>query len=105
MNLTKAPTAKQLQALLARANDDDGHHILWVDKTGNVQLTLIPEGLTPAGWEERNKGNIQFRLESFACGNQLVGPRAAADPEHIARLYQALRYHWGEGDRELVGSV
>ena len=105
MNLTQAPTAKQLQALVARANDDAGHHILWVDKAGEVHLTLLPKGLMPAGWEERNKDNIHFRLESFACGNRMVGPVAATDLQHIDRLYRELLRNWDNGDCKLVGMV
>ena len=43
MNLNNKPTKHQLQALLLACDDTAGHHVLWVDHLGEVQITLLVE--------------------------------------------------------------
>lgn len=47
MNLNKNPTVRQLKDLFRVADDEAGHHILWVNKEGDVRVTLLPGDVTP----------------------------------------------------------
>jgi len=38
LNLEQQPTLKQLQEIFAAADDSAGHHMLWVDRLGEVQV-------------------------------------------------------------------
>jgi hypothetical protein len=98
MNMKHNPTEDQLRALLASADDEAGHHMLWVDKNGEVHLDLIPQGLTPVGYFEQTKERQQFRQETFQCGNGYVGPKAAASP-YVSELFAYLVERWQSGDK------
>jgi hypothetical protein len=54
MNLNSNPTIADQCALFAAANDSAGHHVLWVDNLGEVHLSCIPTGLSPAGFKGHN---------------------------------------------------
>lgn len=69
MNLNTNPILAQLQALTQQADDEAGNHILWVDQKGEVHLSLIPEDMTPNGFED-----------SCLKGNLLTTPRSPASP-------------------------
>jgi hypothetical protein len=93
MNLDTNPTAEQLRELVRQCDDSAGHHVLWVRKTGDVELSLIPESETPAESRQAHP-DMQLRLETFQAGNEYVGPEAADDEEWIAELFERLRNEW-----------
>ncbi len=95
MNLNQSPTVDELKKIFMHANDDAGNHSLWVDKSGEVHVSLIPTGLTPIGFE---KGTLSMalRYETFCRGNGYVGVNAAADNEHINSLFLSLIKEWQE---------
>ncbi|MCA1857440.1 hypothetical protein LE190_16120 [Massilia oculi] len=95
MNLSQNPTKEQLHSIIAGANDEAGHNILWVDNTGEVRVTLLPDDITPAGWEDKFP-STSLRYETFVQGNGYVGEEAAADPAHIDRLYNSLIREWAQ---------
>ncbi len=94
LNLKKGFSKRGLKQLLSSVDDTEGHHIMWVDYAGNVYLTLLPEELTPAGWEEQMGDKVKFRYETFNRGNGYVGYDAAKNEEHIQDLYDELINDW-----------
>ena len=95
MNLMKKPTSGQLKTLLERADDSEGHHILWVDKSGEVNLTLLPHGASPGGWCEHYGAQIQFRYGTYERSGDFVGKTVAADKAYVHDLYLHLIGDWG----------
>ncbi len=100
MNLNRRPSIEQLKSLIAACNDEEGHHVVWVTKTGDVHVSVIPEELGPIGFE-KSKPEMALRYETFQCGNGYVGPGAASDEDLVSRLYRSLIAEWKPG----VGSV
>lgn len=96
MNLNRAPSIEQLKSLLAACNDEEGHHILWVSKTGEVHVSVLPEELGPIEFEE-SKPEMALRYETFQCGNDYVGLNAASDEELVSRLFRSLIAEWERG--------
>ncbi|EAM8994566.1 hypothetical protein E1L19_08660 [Salmonella enterica subsp. enterica] len=92
MNLNNNPTAQQLSQLLSVCNDDAGHHILWVSKTGDVSVTLIND-IGPIGFEQ-NTPSMAMRYETFQRGNKYVGQEAANDESYVNRLLKDLINEW-----------
>jgi len=99
MNLTQNPTQAELKQLLMKCDDKAGHHIIWVDHQGEVRISLILEGNTPANFARENAERIKFRLETFGIGNDYTGATAASDKEWVERLYKALNNLWADGYR------
>lgn len=93
MNLNSNPTIADQCALFAAANDSAGHHVLWVDNLGEVHLSCIPTGLSPAGFE-RSQQSMKVRYETFQVGNGYVGQAAAADLSFMGRIFSSLQEHW-----------
>jgi hypothetical protein len=50
MNMNHNPTRAELKRLFAGADDDAGHHVLWVDRAGEVHISVVPDHLTPIGF-------------------------------------------------------
>lgn len=92
----KNPDINALRAAMAACDDDAGHHIEWVDNEGIAHITCIKDE-SPAGWGTKNKGKVKFRLETCNQGNGYVGPKAASDPKHVQRIYNALVDNWKKG--------
>ena len=103
MNLNSNPTIEQLRELIRRCDDSAGHHVLWVKKSGDLELTKIPEDQTPVGFEKAHP-DMQIRFETFQAGNEYVGPEAADDDEWIAELFDSLieKWHQAKGKSEVV---
>ncbi|MGO1660098.1 MAG: hypothetical protein ACTHYN_16005 [Marinobacter sp.] len=93
MNLNTSPTKSQLEALISACDDSAGHHVVWVDKNGDVSIDVVPQGLTPIGFEQ-SKPSMLMRYETFSCGNDYVGPSAAKDTAHIAEIFESLVKEW-----------
>lgn len=93
MNLNKNPKFDELKALIEQCDDSAGHHILWVDNLGEVYISLLPEGLTPVGFEE-SCDEMRMRYETFTMGADYVGPNAAQDVRHVTSLFDMLMKNW-----------
>jgi hypothetical protein len=93
MNLNINPTIEQLRALLRQADDSVGHHVLWVKRSGEVELSRIPGERTPLGFE-KDHPEMQMRYETFMAGNEYVGPEAAEDGEWVSELFNSLLKEW-----------
>jgi hypothetical protein len=103
MNLNNNPTIDQLRQLIRRCDDAAGHHVLWVKKGGEVELSRIPADQTPDGFDDAHP-DMQMRVETFLAGNEYVGPEAADDPEWVAELFERLVREWpaAKGRREVA---
>ena len=95
MNLNNHPTKEQLKDLFRVADDDAGHHIMWIDTAGEVRVTLLPKGVTVSGWE-RAFPSTRFRFETFCQGNGYVGPDAADDDDHVRMYFNWIMKTWAE---------
>jgi hypothetical protein len=95
MNLEKGPTINVLRDLIATANDRAGHHVLWVEKNGDVHLSMLPPDQSSVGFESEHP-EMQLRLETFEAGNDYVGPNAAKDAEWINQLLETLTKEWSK---------
>ena len=93
MNLNDNPTLDDLKDIFASCDDDAGHHVLWVDKNGEVNLSVIPKDLTPIGFEEKTT-QMQIRYETFIQGNEYVGKRAAEDQSFMKRIFDSMLKNW-----------
>ncbi|UEP39989.1 hypothetical protein [Burkholderia sp. B21-005] len=102
MNLNKSPSIDQLRTVFAAADDEQGHHVLWVDKAGQVHLSTLPEELTPIGLEDSNP-TMLMRYPTFEQGAGYVGAEAALDDELMKDVYATLLRYW-KGDH-IAGEV
>jgi hypothetical protein len=102
MNMNNRPTIKQLRELIAAADDEADHHILWVDNHGEVSLTRL-EGQVPAHWAASNESIVRFRYETLARGNSYVGPAAALKNTYIRELLADLVRDWRSGATGFLG--
>lgn len=93
MNMNTSPTVDQLRILFGEADDGVGHHSLWIDKAGDVHLSLIPQELSPVGFEAETP-TMQVRFETLNAGGSYVGPDAAADDKYIAGTFRRLVMGW-----------
>jgi hypothetical protein len=93
MNLNANPTADELRQLLRQCNDKAGHHLLWVDRSGEVRISRIPLDRSPVPIEQ-DYPDMQMRCETFVAGNGYVGPSAADDEEWVAELLGLLMREW-----------
>jgi hypothetical protein len=93
MNMNHSPTVDELKQLFAAADDEAGHHSLWIDKSGEVHLSVIPEELTPIGFEDATP-SMQIRFETYGEGLGYVGPSAAADDKFIGDTFRRLVKAW-----------
>ena len=93
MNLDKNPTSDQFRALLREQDDHAGHHILWVCRDGEVEITRVRNA---GEWEDfdRRAPEMQLRYETFEVGNDYAGEDAANDDEWPPRLFASLKDEW-----------
>ncbi|MEB2498545.1 hypothetical protein [Burkholderia cenocepacia] len=94
MSLNNSPSIEELRAVFAAADDDQGHHMLWVDTSGQVHLSVLPEELGPIGFEQ-SQPTMRMRYETFQQGNGYVGAEAAADDGFMGDVLAALVKYWG----------
>ena len=95
MNLNDHPNLEQLRDLFSEADDDAGHHVLWVDKQGAVHLTLITSNQSLAEFVE-NESSMKIRYETFPRWNRYVGRNAARVDEYMERLLISLMESWSK---------
>ena len=94
MNLNDNPTLDQLRAQLAACDDLAGHHKIWVGRSGQVHITLLPEDLTPVEWSEENERIVRLHYETFCRGNGYVGTEASRDDDWVRCLFDWLVGDW-----------
>jgi hypothetical protein len=95
MNLNNNPTMDQLRELLRVCDDRAAHHVLWVDRTGEVHITeLERKAWRPPPPPPDVLDNAVVRFETFWAGKGYVGPEAAASDEWIADAFNWLLRDW-----------
>jgi hypothetical protein len=105
MNMNSDPTIQELRELIRRCDDSATHHVLWVKKNGDVELSRIPKNVTSVGFGNgpRDMQDMQVRFETFQAGNEYVGPEAADDDEWVSELFDRLIEKWHQAkDRSEV---
>lgn len=93
MNMNNNPTKEELRALIYACDDSAGHHIIWVNRLGDVRISLVANE-TPAKWVTRMEDEILFRFESYAANNDYVGQNAADDEKHVSSVFKELLASW-----------
>ena len=97
MNLNNNPTGGELRKLISTCDDSAGHHVLWVKKSGEVDLSRISQDQTPLGFQQAHP-EMQMRFETFLAGNGYVGPEAAADADWVSELFDRLLQQWRQAN-------
>lgn len=91
MNLNNNPTKEQLAELLRPCDDRAAHHVLWVDRGGEVHVTPVPEETGP---DDFRREHPDVQLRPFIPEHDYVGPGAARDTLWVEDLYIALLDEW-----------
>jgi hypothetical protein len=94
MNLDNHPTKEQLADLLRPWDDRAAHHVLWVDRSGDVHITKVAKTWPPPEPGSDVLNNALVRIETFRAGNGYVGPEAAADDEWLTDALDWLMRDW-----------
>jgi hypothetical protein len=102
MNLSNNPTEAQLVALLAACDDKAADHVLWVSEEGEVSLTPLSVGESPARFIETTPG-LCFCHETYPAGEGGVGSAASRKGDYVSLLYCDLRDAWRRGRRGYLG--
>lgn len=94
MNLDNNPTKEQLAELLRPWDDRAAHHVLWVDRGGEVHVTKVAKSwpVPEPGPDVLNRALVRF--ETFEAGNGYVGPDAVADDEWLTDALDWLHHNW-----------
>ncbi len=95
MNLNANPTKQQLAQLLSQCDDTAGHHVVWVKRSGDVEVSKVPRDGSDREFDHAHP-EMQLRCETFLSGNEYVGPEAARDERWVTELFDALVREWGK---------
>lgn len=104
MNLNQKPTKAQFCALIAAADDEAGHHVLWVDHDGQVNLTLIEDSVVLSQFSKTHP-SVRLRFEVFCEGNGYVGKDASEDDDHVDRYFARLNTDWENAKSARPGEI
>jgi hypothetical protein len=94
MNLNNNPTVNQLREMIAKCDDENFHHIIWVNRNGIVNIHVLKGDDSPAIWSTANENIIQFLHESFSAGSNYVGRNASLDDWWMNKLFEVLTTNW-----------
>jgi len=97
MNLNEEPTKQQLKQLLAMQDDTKGHHVVWVDKEGEVHITRLEGDQVPQNLERYVEETVKFRYESLSRNAGYVGIKASEDDSWVDELFNQLVSDWKNG--------
>jgi hypothetical protein len=88
------PTKEQLADLLRGYDDRAAHHVLWVDRGGEVRLTKLEKKwpVPEPGHDVIDQALVRF--ETFQAGNGYVGAAAAADDQWLTDAMDWLTRDW-----------
>lgn len=107
MNLNDNPTPDQLRELLRPYDDRAAHHVLWVDRTGEVRITKVEKKWPPPEPGPDVLDQALVRFETFWAGKGYVGQEAAADDQWISDAMGWLTREWAgataQGKPVLIG--
>lgn len=91
-------TVDDLAKLYATCDDNAGHHLVVVHKTGRVEILELGDRQPPRSPNPQ----YLFWRETYARGNGYVGPIAAADHDYMAGEFAYLKQHWDRRSQDLV---
>jgi hypothetical protein len=94
MNLNNNPTKEQLAELLRGYDDRAAHHVLWVDRTGEVRITKLAKTWPPPEPGADVLDQAVVRFETLVAGKGYVGPEAAADDQWLKDAIDWLSRDW-----------
>ncbi len=93
MNMNSHPTLEEFKEFLAQGNST-AHHLLWLDASGEVHWTPVPDTLSPISWRLTGGNHVQLALGLLV---RTVTPCTdeAAQTEACARqLFENLVCFW-----------
>ena len=93
MNLNNQPTIDELAEMFAAQKDTLDDHILWVGKSGEVQIDCLAPHTKEAEFD-RNNRELAARLKMYRRGQGYVGKKAAADRGFIEQVFDTLNNAW-----------
>ena len=93
MNLNNQPTIDELAEMFAAQKDTLDDHILWIGKSGEVQLDCLAPNTQEAEFD-RNNRELAARLKMYRRGQGYVGKKAAADRNFIEQVFDTLNNAW-----------
>ena len=93
MNLNNQPTIDELAEMFAAQKDTLDDHILWVGKSGEVQIDCLAPHTEEAEFD-RNNRELAARLKMYRRGQGYVGKKAAADRGFIEQVFDTLNNAW-----------
>jgi hypothetical protein len=102
MNLNRNPTKEELQALLAACDDGEGIHVLWVERLGEVQISLLVTETDVEWLKGIDNEKVQFHYKSYAKNDGYVGKAASVDDMYIVTLFEKLLRDWHEQRSGLI---
>jgi hypothetical protein len=95
MNMNDHPTEMQLRDILQACDEMPDSCILWVDRFGEVQATLLTTE-TPAEWVKRMDEKVQFRYATYAQNNGHVRESTHNNDLYVTSLFEKLVTDWQE---------
>ena len=104
MNLNNQPTIEELAEMFAAQKDTLDDHILWIGKSGEVQLDCLAPNTQEAEFD-RNNRELAARLKMYRRGQGYVGKKAAADRAYMENTLQALKGEWQKTRRQAHSQV
>ena len=93
MNLNNQPTIEELARMFAAQKDSHDSHILWISKSGQVQIDCLAPHAHEAEFDQ-NHQNLAARLKMYRRGQGYVGKKAAADRNFIEQVFHTLNTEW-----------
>jgi hypothetical protein len=93
MNMNDHPTETQLRELLQACDTTPGSCVIWVDRFGEVQATLLTTE-TPTQWVKRMDEKVQFRFATYAQNNGHVTESPLNNDLYVSDLFEQLVKDW-----------
>lgn len=95
MNLNNNPTKEQLADLLRPLDDLAAHHVLWVDRGGEVHVTPMPKtSRRPPPPPPEVLDNALVYFEPLWATKGYVGPEGAGNDEWLTDALGMLLRDW-----------
>ena len=93
MNLNNQPTIDELAEMFAAQKDKLDDHILWIGKSGEVNIDCLALHTEEAEFERTHR-ELAARLKMYRRGQGYVGKKAAADRNFIEQVFDTLNNAW-----------
>ncbi|MCF5233247.1 MULTISPECIES: hypothetical protein [unclassified Pseudomonas] len=93
MNLNNQPTIDELAEMFLAQKDTLDDHILWVGKSGEVNIDCLAPHTEEAEFD-RTHPELAARLKMYRRGQGYVGKKAAADRNFIEQVFDTLNNAW-----------